>query len=522
MTVSTTICEGLQNDSWCPGGPESFRVPYAVHGTVGQVATFLLDFIWPLNEWLDGLMGDEAQVWSFAETWRRTSGEVGQLRGEIESAGLLVKDFEGSSSEAMRSRIAELVAMLDDGQRITESVAVALEHAVQIVVNLHDALVGAITEIIGVAGELARPWNWDLNPFDGNETIDRIVGHVQRFVEHIGILLDAMFDAFDNLLRMLGELHPWMKALIDSARKVASSLSMGAGMVSGGVLGGIVAGAPGALVGTAVGALLGSAASDPLAPDPTVTRLDPVDGAPSNLEHIDSVEQLVRQNGYTDALGGRDASAVDIKAVQTPDGVTYVVSLPSTQDWGLLEGAMGEKGTWTTDRGATNDLDSNIDLMLAPYTKTQYERAVMQVMADAGIPPGADVVYTGFSQGGIMAANLASDANSPYDCVGIITNGAPIQTFDIPSDVPVLAFQHEGDIVPGLDGNKSWHDTEPNQHTITLPPPVDENGVPKDLHHSDNYADSVATYLAAHPEMDDDFAFLYGDVIDHQQYTWSE
>lgn len=210
--------------------------------------------------------------------------------------------------------------------------------------------------------------------------------------------------------------------------------------------------------------------------------------------------------------------------MQTANGVTYVVSLPSTQDWGLLEGVMGDRETWdgSPDRGATNDLDANIDLMLSPYAKTQYERAVMQAMADASIPPGADVVYTGFSQGGIMAANLASDANSPYHCVGIITNGAPIQTFDIPSDVPVLAFQHEGDIVPSLDANQPWHDAESNQHTITLPSPTSSSGEPLKLHDSTTYANSVATYLAAHPETADNFTFLYGDVIDHQQFTWVE
>jgi predicted esterase len=538
MTAIADIHQELRHGSWCPGGPETFRVDYASSGEVGRMSGLLLDIIWPLNEWLDGLIGDEAQVRSFAATWHRNSEEISSLRADIESAGQLVEDFEGTSFEAMRARVDEIVIMLEEGQQVSESVAVALDQAITIVVHLHDAVVGAIAELVRMVGELARPWNWDLNPFDGNEMIDRIVGHAHRFAEHIGILLDGMFDAFDNLLSMLGSLHPWIQALVDGARRLVSSLAVGAGTiggaVAGGALGGLLLGPlgvlPGGMLGSVLGGVLGGGASDLLAPAPEVTRLDPEDAADedavdkSQLTRIESVEQLVRQNGYTDGLGGNNASAVDIKAVQTPNGVTYVVSLPSTKDWGLLKGAWDQEALPQTfhDRGATNDLDSNVDLMVAPFANTQYERAVMQAMVDAGVPPGADVVYTGFSQGGIMAANLASDANSPYHCVGVITNGSPIDTFDIPADVPVLAFQHERDIVPGLDGNLPLHEAHPGQHTVTLPAPVDHNGQPLMGHDSDQYADSVAAYIEKNPGIDDGFDFLRGDVIDHQQFTWAE
>ena len=77
----------------------------------------------------------------------------------------------------------------------------------------------------------------------------------------------------------------------------------------------------------------------------------------------------------------------------------WVVSLPSTQAWELSGPA-----------GAMNDRDNNVSLMLDnPLLRTQYERMVRDAMQHAGVPQGADVVLTGFSQGGIMAANLAAD-----------------------------------------------------------------------------------------------------------------
>ncbi len=80
------------------------------------------------------------------------------------------------------------------------------------------------------------------------------------------------------------------------------------------------------------------------------------------------------------------------------------------------------------DTGATNDLDSNLALMLTPELQTQYERAVMQAMQDAGIDPGPNgdpVMLVGFSQGGIMAGHLAANRSSAYNFEAVMACGSP-------------------------------------------------------------------------------------------------
>jgi hypothetical protein len=218
--------------------------------------------------------------------------------------------------------------------------------------------------------------------------------------------------------------------------------------------------------------------------------------------------------------------------VLNADGKSYhwIVSLPSTMDW-----------TLPGDTAATNDLDSNVALMLTPDQQTQYERALMQAMQDAGVPPGADVLFTGFSQGGIMAANLASDPDLPYSCIGVITNGAPIETFDIPADIPVISFRHDADPVPLLDGEIQHLDVSvgtsgpfgpavtidasspnrPNYTEVVLPSP---SGGLLQIHNAHNYAASVGEYLAEHPELvtEDMQAAWFGTVVDEQQHVWTE
>jgi hypothetical protein len=212
---------------------------------------------------------------------------------------------------------------------------------------------------------------------------------------------------------------------------------------------------------------------------------------------------------------------VDIKEVVGADGSThYVVSLPSTQDWNLLKGPM--QGDWSgtfRDDPATNDLDSNVALMVMndPAMRTQYERAVLQAMSDAGVPAGADVVYTGFSQGGIMAASLASHP-TPYNTIGVVTNGSPIDRFDIPPTVRVVSFEHDGDIVPKLDLDTRPEGDAGNRTTAHLPAPA--NGP---AHNNDNYVHSVQAWEAAHPQEAADLtSLLGGTVVDHQMHTWSE
>jgi len=187
------------------------------------------------------------------------------------------------------------------------------------------------------------------------------------------------------------------------------------------------------------------------------------------------------------------------------------VSLPSTQDWQL-----------GPDAGALNDRDSNAALMMDnPLVRTVYERAVLEAMSDAGIPPGSDVVLTGFSQGGIMAANLAADRTFPYNTVGVVTNGSPVDSFDIPQDIPVYAFQHVTDIVPTLDGN-AYDETAPNVHRVLMSGPVS----PLDAHNNKAYTDSVAAwekqYAETHGGPPPGLDVFTGEVVDHSVFITHE
>lgn len=512
----TAVAESLRTGSWAPGGVAAFQVSFADPGShAARLVGWALEYLSPLDDWLDQLVGNETQVAQFATTWQHVEGELRGVDDDLRVSDARLDELRGRTARALRKRYDEIRDDLRNGGEWTGAVAASLALASKIVTAVHDAIIGALAELTAIVVDL---FAFTLLPWEKWQNLVALHDHAMRFIEVIATLIERMFDAFVQLLRLLHALLPLIGDALLRLRELLGELirvaSPYVGLIGGGPIPGI----------------LGGAVDDLLARDPRVTELDPDALSPTQREAYDkanattelsTLSDLVTANGFTDSIGGSDRSVVDIKQVLGPDGTYHwVVSLPSTQDWGLLKERFGDEFVDTLkDYPATNDLDSNIALMLLdnPVLATQYERAVLQAMSDAGIPPGGEVLYTGFSQGGIMAANLASTPNSPYTTIGVVTNGSPIDGFPIPPGVPVISFEHTGDIVPLLDGQGfSTGDAIGNligSHKKILLPPDGE------AHNNATYVESVATYV---DQLSQDYPQFFGTVVDQQQHTWTE
>ena len=87
---------------------------------------------------------------------------------------------------------------------------------------------------------------------------------------------------------------------------------------------------------------------------------------------------------------------------------------------------------------------------LADAKHASCQLAVENALQRAGVRPSDQIVVAGYSQGGMVAAELA--ANRPDQVVGVITLGAPIAQVDLPAGIPILAIEHTNDVVPALAG----------------------------------------------------------------------
>ena len=84
-------------------------------------------------------------------------------------------------------------------------------------------------------------------------------------------------------------------------------------------------------------------------------------------------------------------------------------------------------------------------------------RAAEAAMKLAGIRADSSVVFTGYSQGGLVAAQLA--ASGDYRTAGLFTLGAPAGQVAVPKAVPYVAIEHTEDIVPAVGG--TWASSAP-------------------------------------------------------------
>jgi hypothetical protein len=169
-----------------------------------------------------------------------------------------------------------------------------------------------------------------------------------------------------------------------------------------------------------------------VAPDPDYTSR-------ISLRSDEFLSALMRQ---ADALGDAP-DHVQVITVTHPDGrpPSYIVQIPGTQ-------------VWSPKRGDNPvDLSTNVNLM-AGAGETEMQQAVRAAMRAAGIPPGADVMLAGHSQGGITAMAMACDPATLHEfhITSVVTAGSPVGHFRPPSDVSVLSLEEKQDVVPKLDG----------------------------------------------------------------------
>lgn len=82
-------------------------------------------------------------------------------------------------------------------------------------------------------------------------------------------------------------------------------------------------------------------------------------------------------------------------------------------------------------------------------------RATEQAMHDAGVQPGDEVEFVGFSQGGLVAARLA--ASGDWHATGLETYGAPSGNIALPGGLHGMAVRNSDDFVPALAGPQLDH-----------------------------------------------------------------
>lgn len=189
---------------------------------------------------------------------------------------------------------------------------------------------------------------------------------------------------------------------------------------------------------------------------------------------------------------GAERPSVQVTVVENPgQPPRYVVAIPGTTE------SINTWDGWTGHQGGT---DWSANFKGVGYGTTSSTQAIMEAIDEvtANHPGGRpEIILTGHSQGGIIAANMASDPvfAARYDIGGIMTAGSPIQSAPIPHNIPVINFDNSWDPVPKLDlGGFGSTATQPNVVEVDMRNGQGERGL-FDWHGQETYANKISEIM---------------------------
>jgi len=305
----------------------------------------------------------------------------------------------------------------------------------------------------------AREQIWD--------AADRAIREIETAIEHgadsFGDNWDQFWGGVGDVLSSVGEwlsdvLTPVIDWLVQVVSELVSELVVLLMMVVGALVVGLVFtlfGPIGLLVlglGLAAGIIAlvwGEQAGSPQLKNSKTESTRDVNDPKRNGEldgqeardYQDLMQQLAQQDDH-----GKDSlTEIKVVAIKDADGniISWRIQTPSTQNW----------GPFNTD-GAMNDLRTDLMLSLFPEMRTQYEEAVWQAMTDAGVfESDAPIMFTGWSLGGMMAGEMATDPRVADRVESVFVAGSAIDKHysDMPDGVRVTQIKNGIDPVHTLE-----------------------------------------------------------------------
>lgn len=331
--------------------------------------------------------------------------------------------------------------------------------------RLATAVAGAGTPRGGTPGEAVLVARWLLVQARALE----IAGPGGMWVE--ALELDALAAGLRAAARVYTEVERGVSGVLAGVAAAADLVARGGWLTEG-------------ARGVGDGSSTGWGVGDPPGPmvravDPTLTG--PLVGEAGVPGRVVGVADLVA------AGEGLDGGRVRVLETARGDGGSaWVVIVPGTQEW--------------SPRAGENPFDLTTDVRALTGDSTVAAAGVALALTRARAhsgraAPDDPVLLVGHSQGGILAAALASDPDfrAGNRVTHVVTSGAPVGLFPVPSSTRVLSVEHADDPVPRLDltpnpAGHSW---------TTVVAPAGLQPLDVDRHRLDAYVQTVRVLQGA-------------------------
>jgi hypothetical protein len=129
--------------------------PIATLVSIG--ASWLLEHLSPLKDWLDDLTGDWRMVQSYSVTWQNVSGRIGTTAETLERSLAQLERMSGATVDAYELLVRTMAKTLEGAATAASAVSEAVALLSTIVKAVHDMVRAVLSQRVGfIVPELAE------------------------------------------------------------------------------------------------------------------------------------------------------------------------------------------------------------------------------------------------------------------------------------------------------------------------------------------------------------------------------
>ena len=171
-----------------------------IGGLVGMGVEWILQHIDPLKTWVNQLTGDSAQVYGMSSSWDSVSSSLASVAEELQStAQAAMSGMHGEAVRAYLERQAVVYSAIDGVSAASGAFGEALSKVADSVDSIHDAVVGAIGDVVGSCVSAAAEVVFSLG-LAAPVAEAQVASKVAKWVGLIGPVLDVLMEAVQAIM----------------------------------------------------------------------------------------------------------------------------------------------------------------------------------------------------------------------------------------------------------------------------------------------------------------------------------
>ena len=191
-----------------------------IQAGVSFATRLALEYVYPLNKWMNELTGDSAQVNGIGVSWQSVSESLSSVADELESsAQSAMAEMSGESVSAYLMRQGQVVNATRGVAGTSSKFGNAVATVATLVKKVHDLICAVVSELVGIAADAA----WKAPLTLGAALADACREIAQRAVQwasEIKNILTMVENAFNAIKAMVDMIGTAMSNLTSSIREV--------------------------------------------------------------------------------------------------------------------------------------------------------------------------------------------------------------------------------------------------------------------------------------------------------------